>query len=218
MLGDHVLEHIGQPHALQRRPHHQAHIAQGQRAVHFDFRSQAAAFELPAVQVAAGETMADAGQAMEVLGFVWQRMALEEGGRRHHHRTHVGADGQGHHVRFQPLAEAHAGVETAGHHVHQGVVAGDFQGHVRKDLEESGGQGQQNQLRRGAPGVDAQGAGRCVTELVEVIQGVVDIAKGRPDAGVEALAGFGQGHAAGGAIEQPYSQAFLQGPQCVAQG
>ncbi|MDT4880769.1 hypothetical protein D3C81_1644650 [compost metagenome] len=73
-------------------------------------------------------------------------------------------------------------------------------------------------MRRGTAGIDAQGAGGRVSEKIEIFQGVVDIAEGRLDARIEPLAGFGQGHAAGGAIEQPHPQPLLKRSQGVAQG
>ncbi|MDT4870060.1 hypothetical protein FQZ97_1051210 [compost metagenome] len=154
---------------------------------------------------------------MEVLGFLRHGMALEEGGSRHHHRAHVRADGQRHHVGLQPFTEAHAGVVSTGHHIHQRIVGGDFQHDIRIGLEEAARQRQQDQLRSGAAGVDAQGAGRCVAELVEVLQRVIDVAEGRLDACVQALAGLGEGHAAGGAVEQAHAQSLLQGAQGVTQ-
>ncbi|MCY1531882.1 hypothetical protein D9M68_671220 [compost metagenome] len=218
MLRHHVLEHIGQPHTLQRRANHQADIAEGQRAVHIYLQLHAAALELPAVQVAAGEAVADAGQAVEVLGFLRLRMVLEKGRRRDHHRAQIGADGQGHHVGLQPLAEAHAGIEAGRHNIHQRVIGGDLDGDVGVGLEETLDQGQQHQLRRRTPGVDAQGARRRVAELIEVLQRVVDIAEGRFDPRMESFAGFGQGHATGGAVEQAHPQALFQGAKRMAQG
>ncbi|MNN95507.1 hypothetical protein D3C81_2143240 [compost metagenome] len=63
---------------MQGRADHQADIAERQRAADFDFLGDAAAFKLPAVHRAAGEAMADARQAVQVLGFVRGGMPLEE--------------------------------------------------------------------------------------------------------------------------------------------
>ncbi|MNQ62832.1 hypothetical protein D3C85_771920 [compost metagenome] len=145
-------------------------------------------------------------------------VALEQFGRAHHHRTQVRADGHRHHVGFQALAKAHTRIQARGDHIDQGIVRHNFHTHIRIGLEELAHQRQQDQLGGRAAGGDAQVARRLVAKAVEVFQGVVDITEGGFDSRIQALSGLGQGHAAGGAIEQPNSQAGFQGPQRMAQG
>jgi hypothetical protein len=56
-----------------------------------------------------------------------------------------------------------------------------------------------------ARGIEAQCAHRRVPEGVECFKGAVDVQQRRGEAVKQALPGFGGGHAAGAAIEQPHT-------------
>ena len=140
--------------------------------------------------------------------------SLEEGGRADHreamprtdrHRDHVGGDG---------LAESDAGVEAGRDHVDQRVVDDDLDADIGKALEETRHDRQQHQLRGLPCRVEAQRAGGLAAEIVQILQRVVDVAECRADAREQPLAGLGQRHAAGGAVDQAQIEPLLD----IAQG
>ncbi len=127
------------------------------------------------------------------------------------------ADRNGNHVGRDGLAEPDAGIEAGRNHVDQRVVDDDLDVDVGEGLQELRDDRQQHQLRRLPRGIEAKRAGRLAAKAVEIFQRVVDITECRTDPLEQPRAGFGQRDTAGGAVDQPHVQPFLDIAQRVAE-
>lgn len=116
------------------------------------------------------------------------------------------------------LADADAGIEAAADQI-DGLGVGDD---VDADVGIGGEKARQHRRQHFAYGdaVDeqAQRAGRSFAEVGKIGEGGADRLGGRTDVGEQALAGLGQCHAAGGAMEQRQAETALQRLDRLADG
>ena len=74
---DLCFEHIGKAGAVERGVDHQILIVQSERPLDVDIDLDAAALEFPAIERAAGETIADAWHAFQIMGRNGRLVSLE---------------------------------------------------------------------------------------------------------------------------------------------
>ncbi|MNJ66930.1 hypothetical protein D3C77_630540 [compost metagenome] len=82
-------------------------------------------------------------------------------------------------------------------------ITNDLDHHVGVRLHEAERQRTQHVIHGGTRRVDAQGAGRVLAKLIQLVDGGPDVEQGGRQPFKQALARFGGRHAAGGAVQQP---------------
>eukprot|EP01092_Planopodium_desertum_P002012 TRINITY_DN13220_c0_g2_i1.p2 TRINITY_DN13220_c0_g2~~TRINITY_DN13220_c0_g2_i1.p2 ORF type:complete len:248 (+),score=0.66 TRINITY_DN13220_c0_g2_i1:246-989(+) len=215
--GRHLFKDVGQPQSLSGRAEHEAYIAQGEWAVDFNFLGDTSPLELPAIDCSTRESMANTGDAPQVVRLLWHGVALEERRRPHHYRTHVRANGLRRHVPINSVSKANPRVKSPRDYVDECVTFDDLQPDVWILQKERADYWQQHQLTGLATGGDAQTARRSIAEAIEVFEGIIDIAKRRSQTCVQPFTRFGQRNAAGRAVKQAHAKAIFQRTQSVAQ-
>ena len=121
------------------------------------------------------------------------------------------------HVLLQPLAVADAGVAAGGEHIDEAVIGDHFETDVGIGREKTRHDCRQNQSRHHHRHIQAQHAGRPFAELIDDIERGFDFVQRRRQPVEQTCACFGRADAAGGAVEQPYTQPGFEPPHRLAQ-
>ena len=130
-----VFQHVGQAKAVDHGLQDGVLIAQGEPAGHVHVQFLAVPFELPLVQMAAGETEAHALMLRQFVRMRWNAAALQVGRRAHDQAAQRRAQRHRHHVFGHRLVQAHAGIESLGDDIHQAIVLRQFNAHVGVGLQ-----------------------------------------------------------------------------------
>jgi hypothetical protein len=165
--------------------------------------------ERPAQQRAAWQADAEALARIEVGGGKRGGMARQPTGRCHHGMALWGADRQGDHVARHQIGGADAQVEPLGHDVDQPPLGHQIDLHLRMLAQEFQHQ-RGDRLPALHRGVDAQHPRWGGAQGPHAVHRGADFGQGRGHARDEVTSGVGQGHAAGGAVEQAHAEVRLQ--------
>lgn len=210
---------VGQPLSAPRHGDQQVPIVDHQRTLDADGEIPPIAPELPAMGRARGE---EAKADALVPGQFFRGLRPAGPGEivrgAHHRPLQVRGQAHGDHVLFDRLAQADTGIEALADQVDRGIVQGNLQPDVGIGRAIARDQGFDQQLAGQPWRGQAQGAHRLVAIAAQHRQGVADFTGGRAQADEQAAAGFRQGHAAGGALEQQHPGTPLQGLYRMAHG
>ena len=133
-----LLDTEGDAATGQRGADHQQHVVGGDLRVHLHVEGLAVLDELPAVRRRGRRhAPADAAVVHQLARVLRRAVAGDVGGRGHGQFALRAGDGHGHHVLFDYLAQAHAGIEAGGYDVVLFVADGDIERDAWMGLHEA---------------------------------------------------------------------------------
>ncbi len=149
--------------------------------------------------------MANAGDTMQILGFLRNRVALEKRRCSYDDRAHVRPNSQRYHVCFQAITEAHPGVKSSRHYVYKSIAFHELYFDIWIQLKKPADDWQQYQLTSLAACGDTQIAGGFIAKAIEIFKGVFDVSECGSQTEVQPLPRFSQGHTTSCSIEQAHA-------------
>ena len=172
--------------------------------------------KLPVIHRATREATADAGVILQFVRRDRQSVQCGVGRRGNDNQPRCRRQRQRHHVTGQTVTETDAGIETASDDIHQSVIRDHFQPHLRAGLVKACEQRRQQQSCRCPRHIQPQRAAGRITEQIDLVERLANLAQRRRQPRQQALAGLGRGDAARGAVQQTHAHARLQSAQCMA--